>query len=1017
MLKFFTWETPFLQKTNELRDREVKQIFRRSIIQAFVSTIIFAVPVLCSALAFIVYGILNSGLDPSRVFSALAWFNLLRFPLMFLPNVIVGSAEFKIATGRIQELLFAPELEQVVEKLGPDAPNAVEVVQADFMWEVSEEKARPSAPSEKSPITVVPVVPAAVVADEAAAAAADAVAAIDGTATSPAPTAEADFLPEAKADVTLKHIDFAIPKGTLVGICGAVGSGKSSLLNALIGEMKRTCGSVRLAGKVGYASQQAWIQNASVRDNILFGLPMDRDRYQHAIKVCSLEKDLEILPDRDLTQIGERGINLSGGQKQRINLARIVYYDCDVVLLDDPLSAVDAHVGRALFEECILGALKGKTVILVTHQLHFLPRVDRIITMKGGQLAEQGSYEELMARQRDFFELMRDYGGVERGQAKEGEAEAAAAIAAVMDADPLLATPVGGSVVAVTGAEGTGAVTKAKRRSDKGGAKPAKTLMTAEERAVGAVSSGVYASYFGASGGPAFIAGIAFFLTLYQVMRVGSDYWLVVWSNNRIPALSQPTYIGIYVAWAIGQSLSTYAFGVFVAYSGTRASRVLHSRALERVLRAPVLFFDTNPLGRIINRFSKDQDVVDNSLTESLRMFATTAATSLTTFGLIIYTTPLFAAPLAPALVVYYFAQKLYRATSRELKRLDALCRSPLYAQVGETMTGLSTIRAYEDQPRFILTNQRYLDESNEPYFLQLVAQRWLGVRLESMGSLLVFFAALFGVLQIQQGGGFSSALFGLSLSYALSVTGVLNWCVRQFAESENAMNAVERLDHYGKAIAVEAPAILPDHRPPPGWPSAGAIEVEGLEMRYDTDLPLVLMGVSFAVASKERIGIVGRTGSGKSSIMQALFRMVEHAGGHIWIDGVDISTIGLADLRSGLSIIPQGRSACVCACFRRWASFWAHVPHPLSPHLHTPCTPQIPSSSRAASVGTWTRWGSTRTRSCGTPLSAPTSRPRWWRWAMASTAPSRRAGRTCPWASGSWFAWPGPCSSAPRSW
>ena len=566
-----------------------------------------------------------------------------------------------------------------------------------------------------------------------------------------------------------------------------------------------------------------------------------------------------------------------------MNLARVVYFDSDIVLLDDPLSAVDAHVGKYLFDHCILGAMKNKTRILVTHQLHVLPQTDYVIVMKNGKIAEQGTYNELMTDGQAFSELMKEYGGhdgTETADEVEELTKSAEEIATKKDVDRL-------STLLV-------------KRKD------ARELMTVEERAVGRVDRKVWMSYFKAAGGTAFVVGLAGSLFFSQIMRVGNDFWLVIWTNDSVPQLSQGQYIGIFWGWTVGQSLAIYLVGVFFAIAGTTASRKLHEAALSRVVHAPVNFFDTTPLGRIINRFSKDMDGIDNSLAEAFRMFALTLANGVSTFILIIYVTPFFAVALVPIGLVYYYVQAIYRSTSRELKRLDSISRSPFYAHFGETLTGLPTIRAYNEQKRFTDDNDQFLNANNTAYYYLITAQRWLAVRLESLGALMVLASAIFGVLA-RDNPSLTAALLGLSLTYALQVTGTLNWCVRQFTETEIAMNAVERVNHYGHVIETEAAMENAETQPAADWPVKGSIHVENLEMKYAPDLPVILKGISFDIQHREKIGVVGRTGSGKSSLMQALFRMVEPvAGSRIVIDGVNIMQLGLRDLRSRLAIIPQ---------------------------------------------------------------------------------------------------------------
>ncbi|KAJ3413134.1 hypothetical protein HDV05_008472 [Chytridiales sp. JEL 0842] len=906
VIKFFAWEEPFLHRIEAIRRDEIAQVFKRAILNAFVMTIAFGIPVISGAIAFILYGYTNVYLDPSRIFSALTWFSQLRFPLMFLPSLISSWADVKVALGRIEALLLANEIEDA-PAVEEGAPFALKIENGEFIWEAlpahlkdaanfkgpsgrpGGARGGPGGPAKKKMTwkeRKAAKKQAAIEAKEKKEKESSTPASRrDSDETKNESEASPDAIEPAKKEAvpskpTLRNINLEIPRGKLVAVVGAVGSGKSSLLNAIIGEMKRMQGSIVFSGSTGYAPQSAWIQNSTLKENITFGREFDQDRYLKVIRDCALEADLKVLPDGDQTSIGERGINLSGGQKQRVSLARCVYFGADTVLLDDPLSAVDAHVGRYLFDNCICGALKDKTRILVTHQLHFLPRVDYVIVMKDGEVAEQGTYQDLMDANGEFSTLIKNYGAqneddMEVSKASDGTAE-----------------------------EEKDKLDKLGKTLAARGNVPGKDIMQVEDRATGTVSGRVWWSYMMASGGVMFLILLVSSLAFVQVTRIGNDLWLVWWSQDQFKGtFNLAGYIGVYAAWGIVQSFATYLSGIVFAFTGTRAARVLHEAAAARILRAPVNFFDTTPLGRIVNRFSKDQDGVDNTLADSFRMFTSTLASSLSTFVLICYATPFFMVPMFPLLGIYYFMQLIYRATSRELKRLDSVTRSPLYANFGETLTGLATIKAYREQHRFINNNDAATNANNAPYFLLVTAQRWLGLRLETLGSILVFFAALFGILAKDK---ISPGLLGLSLSYALQVTQILNWCIRQFTDTEIAMNAVERIEHYAYKLDTEAPAVLPQNRPPPEWPVTGNIRFENVEMRYAPDLPLVLKGVSFEIKDRQKIGIVGRTGSGKSSLMQALFRMVEPAAGRIIIDGLDSREMGLKDLRSGLAIIPQ---------------------------------------------------------------------------------------------------------------
>jgi ABC-type multidrug transport system fused ATPase/permease subunit len=517
--------------------------------------------------------------------------------------------------------------------------------------------------------------------------------------------------------------------------------------------------------------------------------------------------------------------------------------------------------------------LKEKTRILVTHQLHFLPQVDFIYVMKNGVIAEQGTFDELVSAGGEFSVLMETFDVKESSEEESveshGTLENNKELKALLDDHKL----------------------------------NARETMQKEDRTTGTVKASIWKTYFFAAGGRFFLLNIILSLVLMQFFRVGSDYWLVFWQRRDFADLSLAGYILIYFSWGAGFALSMGIFGLILAYGGVNAGKNLHSAAITRLVSAPTSFFDSTPLGRIINRFSKDQDAVDNTMIESFRMFLVQFSNTITAFILIEVSTPWFIVPLAPILCAYYIVQNRYRSVSRELKRLDSIRRSPLYALLGETLNGLPTIRAYREESRFISRNYALINSSLSPTFLLNSAGRWLGIRFEILGAALLFFCAWFGIIAR---GTISPAVLGLALSYAAQVTTALNWAIRQFTETEIAMNAVERLAYYSYDIEQEAEHVVESNRTPSGWPSAGAIEFKDLSMKYAEDLPEVLKKISFSIGAHEKVGIVGRTGSGKSSMMQVLFRMVEPCGGSIIIDGVDITKIGLHDLRGPLGIIPQ---------------------------------------------------------------------------------------------------------------
>ncbi|KAJ3181645.1 hypothetical protein HDU85_003589 [Gaertneriomyces sp. JEL0708] len=920
VIKMFAWERPFLSKTGSIRKQEIAQIFKRSILSAFVTALSFGVPIFSASVAIVIYAVTADDLDATKIFPALAWFNQLRFPLMFLPQVVVGLADFRVATGRIGELLMADEVEGTKRTAteGNDVKEgdwAVKIENGEFVWEsiatldpkATESGKRNSTSGEPKSLTLdkqaTPEQGGLTKQPEGNIAASP----LPGSLPSPSsPTASTPF--------SLRNISLSLPRNSLTAIIGPVGSGKSSLLLSLLHETSLHHGTVSLPSSLSYVPQTPFILNASLRSNILFGLPYDRERYLRVIRDCALEMDLKILPDGDQTIIGERGVMLSGGQKQRVSLARAVYAEKECVLLDDVLSAVDTHVGKYLFKNCLLGALVNSTRILVTHQLHILPQVDYIISMKNGEIAEQGTYEDLMAKDAEFADLMQRHGG--GGAVDEKEA-----IEAVKDLQTIAAESAIETTQLLEIEKGL------QRPIDAKDPASPKATTSEEERATGSVDMKVWFSYIRAAGSKHFVFLLLFLLTLIQASRIGGDFWLVQWTNNTVSSFDTGKYVAVYFAFGVFQMLTLYGYGLFFAFSGTRAARVLHEAMIERVIHAPVGFFDTTPLGRVINRFSKDTDAIDTQLSESFRMFTTTLAVAIGTFVLIIYATPLFAIPLAPVLVLYWIVQKVYRAASRELKRLDSTTRSPLYAHFSETLNGVTSIRAYNAQERFARQTVDYINTNNSPYFLLLAAQRWLGVRLELLGCLLVFFAAMFGVLA-RGSSTLSAALLGLSLSYALQVTGTLNWCVRQMTETELAMNAVERVEHYGKNLEVEPLLPLPSDEndddtgrkaaaadvsiktvvvPPQDWPTQGFIQIRDLSLRYSSAHPVILHRLSLDIPAGSKLAVVGRTGSGKSSLIQGLFRLIEPCvGSQILIDGINTQDIALETLRKNIAIIPQ---------------------------------------------------------------------------------------------------------------
>ncbi|KAF8332585.1 P-loop containing nucleoside triphosphate hydrolase protein [Cantharellus anzutake] len=856
VIKFFAWEIPFLERINEYRTNELRYIRNLLVFRASTYAMAFSLPVLSAVFSFVAYSLSGHKLQPDIVFTSLSLFQLLRIPLMVLPMSLGGIADASNAISRLHDV-FTAELLTETNRIDPDLLVAVRVSGASFTWDGAPpsdddkvgKKKKAGPPGDNRP----------------------------GHGKEPeAKDGEEEGKASEEAVFKLQKVDFEVPRGQLCAIVGPVGSGKSSLLQGLLGEMRCTEGVVTFGGTTSYAPQTAWIQSASIRDNILFGREFDEERYWKVVHDAGLMADLDMLPQGDLTEVGEKGISLSGGQKQRVNIARTLYCSSDIVCLDDPFSALDAHVGKHVFENAVLGSLAKKTRLLVTHALHFLPRCDYIITMLDGRIAERGTYEELMAKNGAFAKFVAEFGGKE-GESKEDS----------------------GEITVVEGDEDeTAALAEKKRKEMSAGP----SLMQPEERAVGAVDGRVYAGYLRAAHGFIFVPLLLLVLLFVQGSQVMSTYWLVYWQERKWP-YPQGFYMGVYAGLGFMQAATLFSLGVVFALMTFYSSVRLHRGAIERIMQAPMSFFDTTPLGRIMNRFSKDIDTLDNQLSEALRFCFITLTQIIGAVILLAILLPWFLLPVFFITAVYWFTGLFYRSSARELKRLEAILRSTLYSHFSESLFGLATIRAFGESERFLSENTDRMDKENRAYWLTITNQRWLSIRLDFLGALLTLSVAL---LTVGSRSSISPSQTGVSLSYILLVQQSFSWLVRQTAEVENNMNSVERVLHYANELEQEAPHFIEATKPLPEWPSRGEIKFKDVVMSYRPGLPPVLKGLSLNVKEGEHVGIVGRTGAGKSTIMATLYRLVELTSGTITIDDVDISTLGLSELRSKIAIIPQ---------------------------------------------------------------------------------------------------------------
>lgn len=895
IIKYFSWEENFEKDINTIRENELSLLLMRSIVWSISSFLWFVTPTIVTAASFAYYIYVQGEVLTTPVaFTALSLFTLLRDPLDRLSDMLSFVVQSKVSLDRVQDFLNENDTKKYDQLTIDPNGNRFAFENSTISWDKDNQ------------------------------------------------------------DFKLKDLNIEFKTGKLNVVIGPTGSGKTSLLMALLGEMYLLNGKVVVpaleprqelivdangtTNSIAYCSQAAWLLNDTVKNNILFNSPFNEARYKAVVEACGLKRDFEILKAGDLTEIGEKGITLSGGQKQRVSLARALYSNARHVLLDDCLSAVDSHTASWIYDNCITGPLmEDRTCILVSHNIALtLRNAELVVLLEDGRVKDQGDPIDML--QKGLFgedELVKS--------SILSRANSSANLAAKSSTSLSNLPAVKEQQVSVNNNSSHFEAKKLQKslRTEAERTEDGK-LIKEETKEEGVVGLDVYKWYLKIFGGWKIVSFLASLFLIAQLLYIGQSWWVRAWASHNViakiipraqraiafisekashlidwrgssqismaSAENQPSsghstmyYLVLYLIIGFAQALLGAGKTILNFVAGINASRKIFNMILNKVLHSKIRFFDATPTGRIMNRFSKDIEAIDQELTPYIQGAFYSLIECLSTVILITFITPQFLSVAIVVSILYYFVGYFYMAGSRELKRFESISRSPIYQHFSETLVGVTTIRAFGDEGRFMQENLHKIDENNKPFFYLWVANRWLAFRIDMIGSLVIFGAGLFILFNINN---LDSGMAGISLTYAISFTEGALWLVRLYSEVEMNMNSVERVKEY---MEIEQEPYN-EHKeiPPPQWPQDGKIEVNDLSLRYAPNLPRVIKNVSFSVDAQSKIGIVGRTGAGKSTIITALFRFLEPETGHIKIDNIDISGVDLQRLRRSITIIPQ---------------------------------------------------------------------------------------------------------------